>query len=80
MIDPKEVYRKILEEHLYEICRTSRHNVYADGWFDSRLHILELMGFKKEEINTPVKVIKIIEKYNEEIKAWEQKEKNEKNL
>lgn len=75
MIDPKEAYRKILEEHLHDL-QTNKNifhlNSYDSGRLDSRYHILELLGFRKDEIDTSEKVIKIIEKYKIEEESWRQ--------
>jgi len=76
MIDTKSAYKKILEEHLHDLHMnevTFHLNPYGSGWLDSRYHVLELLGFKKSKVNTPKKVIAIIEKYNEEIESWRQK-------
>ena len=72
MLDPKEAYKKILEEHLHDLILKPM-NVYSLAWLDSRYHILELLGFKKIEMDTIEKVEKIMEKYNKEIERWKQK-------
>ena len=74
MIDPKEAYKKILEEHLTDLkIGTGIVDSYHFGWIDSRYNILEILGFKRDEIDTVEKVEKIIKKYNEEIESWKQK-------
>ncbi len=81
MIDPKEAYKKILEEHIkdLETIQLDFVDTYRFGWLASRYHILEILGFKKNEIDTIEKVEKIIEKYNEEIESWRQKKNEDKN-
>ena len=72
MLDPKEAYKKILEEHLHDL-KFKPMNVYSLAWFDSRYNTLKILGFKRNEIDTVEKVEKIIEKYDEEIESWRQK-------
>ena len=73
MIDPKEAYKKILEEHIKDLkVGLGIVDTYHFGWIDSRYHILEILGFKRNEVDTVEKVEKIIEKYNEEIECWRQ--------
>lgn len=79
MIDPKLAYKKILEEHLHDLQMgeiTFHLNLYGSGWLDSRYHVLKLLGFEKKEVDASKKVIAIIEKYNEDIESW--RDKNEK--
>jgi len=82
MKDFKEVLIGIFKEHLYYLQgeEITPSPTYSIGWNQSRVHILGLFGFENEQIDTSAKLIKIIEKYQEEIKSWEQNTKEEKNV
>ena len=59
----------ILREHLHDLQMgeiTFHLNPYGQGWQEGRIHILGLMGFEKEEIDTSKKVIELIERYEYE--------------
>ena len=61
-----ELRNDLLNKNIYQT------NTYEEGWKDSRLHILQILGFKKEDIDTPVKVYAAIAKYEEEIESWKE--------
>lgn len=75
MLDSKEAYKKILEEHIKDLKMSQtvlNRDPFRFGWLSSRYNILEILGFKRNEINIVEKVEKIIKKYNEEIESWRQ--------
>ena len=76
MVNPKEAYKKILEEHMRDL-KLEFVSPQRFAWLGSRYHILEILGFKKNEVDTVEKVKKIIKKYNEEIEARKQDKRAE---